>query len=78
VGDCPQVEPGKKTRDIAAKHDGFGNDREYRRAKTVVEQSTPDAGDISVSRAAEIAKLPAEEQQEQLKPLPSKAEAIAV
>jgi hypothetical protein len=53
------VKPGKKTRDVAAMRTGFGSDFSYRQAKTVVEKGTlelvakMDAGEISVSKAAE-------------------------
>ncbi|MGH7962578.1 MAG: hypothetical protein ACRERD_12250 [Candidatus Binatia bacterium] len=36
----PQLEPGAKTRDIAAKKAGFGNARTYQQAKRVVEAGT--------------------------------------
>ena len=68
----PEVAPKQETRQVAAKVAGFSSTTEYRRAKTVVEHGTPellaamDAGKVSISRAAEIAKLPAEQQQERL------------
>jgi hypothetical protein len=75
---CAEVRPGRETRDIAATAAGFSSEDQYRRAKTVVEHGTPelvaamDSGKVSVSRAAVLAKLPAEQQAERLKP--SKAE----
>lgn len=56
------------TRDLAAKAAGFGNGKTYEQAKAVVATTTPeliaamDRGDISVSAAAQVAKLPASEQ----------------
>ena len=49
VEKVPQVEPGAKTRETAAKHAGFGNDRTYRQAKEIVEAAEEDPdkyGDI--------------------------------
>jgi len=69
VVNSPQVEPGQKTREIAAEKAGFGSEFTYRQAKSVVAQGTPelieamDRGDVSISAAATIAKLPQEEQQ---------------
>ena len=37
VEKVPQVEPGAKTREVAAKRAGFGNNRTYRQAKEIVE-----------------------------------------
>lgn len=70
VEDVPQVPPGQKTRQHAAKAAGFGNETTYRQARKVVEEGTPelreamDDGVVAVSAAARIAKLP-EEQQKQ-------------
>ncbi|KAB2792575.1 hypothetical protein F9K96_05385 [Brucella anthropi] len=53
---------GKETRKIAAEKAGFGNPETYRQAKAVVETGVPelvdkmDAGEVSVSGAALIAK----------------------
>ncbi|MCH4542948.1 ParB/RepB/Spo0J family partition protein [Ochrobactrum sp. A-1] len=53
---------GKETRQIAAEKAGFGNPETYRQAKSVVETGVPelvdkmDAGEVSVSGAALIAK----------------------
>jgi len=65
----PEVQ-GKETRQIAAEKAGFGNETTFRQAKKVVSDGIPklieqvDAGEIAVSRAAQIAKLPPEEQEE--------------
>ncbi|WP_193771359.1 DNA N-6-adenine-methyltransferase [Candidatus Magnetaquicoccus inordinatus] len=65
----PEVKPGQRTSDIAAQHAGFGNYKTYQQAKVVVDHGTPelveamDRGDISISAAATIAKLPPTEQQ---------------
>lgn len=60
---------GEKTRSIAAKAGGFANHETYRQAKAVVEQGAQelveamDAGEVSISAAAVVAKaLPKEEQ----------------
>ena len=64
VGNCPQV----KTREIAAQKAGFGDDRTYRRAQSVVDGATTeivdlmDSGELSISAAAEIAQQPTEQQ----------------
>ncbi|MEO5351226.1 MAG: ParB N-terminal domain-containing protein [Magnetococcus sp. YQC-3] len=64
--------PGQKSREIAAQAAGFGNAETYRQAKQVVENGTPalvnamDKGDVSVSAAAVLSKLPQEEQKEAL------------
>jgi hypothetical protein len=61
----PQVAEGSKTREVAAKAAGFGNDKTYRDAKKVVEEAVPellaamDAGTVSVSAAAKLTNLPA-------------------
>ncbi|MBF0098377.1 MAG: ParB N-terminal domain-containing protein [Magnetococcales bacterium] len=65
----PEVQPGQQTRDIAAEKSGFGNGKTYQQAKTVVANGTQelvdamDRGDVSISAAATIAKLPPAEQQ---------------
>ena len=61
VQNFAQVEPGQKTRAIAADKAGFGNAETYRQAKAVVEQGSPelvaamDSGAIAVSTAARAA-----------------------
>jgi ParB-like chromosome segregation protein Spo0J len=51
----PQVAPGQKTRDVAARKAGFDSNHAYRLAKTVVESGAPnvveamDRGDVSIS-----------------------------
>lgn len=68
VQEIAQVEPGAKTRELAAEKAGFGNPETYRQAKKVVDQAAPeivaavDAGTISVSLAAQVAELPKAEQ----------------
>jgi protein gp37 len=68
VENFPQVVAGAKTREIAAKSAGFGNDKTYRDAKKVAEEGTPellaamDSGAIPVSTAANLTNLPADEQ----------------
>ena len=72
---CPEVDPGERTRDFAAKRSGFSTGKQYERAKKTVEAGTEevvdamDRGDVSISRAAEISKLPPKEQR-QVIPLP--------
>lgn len=57
-----------ETRDIAAKKAGFGSGKQYERAKVVTEKGAPelvekmDAGEVSVSAAAIIAKQEPSEQ----------------
>jgi ParB family chromosome partitioning protein len=57
-----------ETRDIAAKKAGFGSGKQYERAKSVTEKGVPelvekmDAGEVSVSAAAVIAKQEPSEQ----------------
>jgi protein gp37/ParB-like chromosome segregation protein Spo0J len=64
----PQVADGSKTREVAAKAAGFGNDKTYRDAKKVVEDGAPellaamDAGEVSISAAAKLTSLPSGEQ----------------
>lgn len=68
VENFPQVASRQKTREIAAQKAGFGNDKTFRDAKTVVESGTPelvaamDSGDLSVSSAAQLTKAPVEQQ----------------
>jgi DNA modification methylase len=69
VGKIPQVEPGKKTREVAAEKAGFGNDKTYRQAAKVVQNGTPkliqamDAGKVSISAASILADADADEQE---------------
>lgn len=62
VQNFAQVQPGAKTRQIAAKKAGFGNAETYRQAKAVTETGVPelvekmDAGEISISAAAKVVK----------------------
>ena len=44
VEKVPQLEPGAKTRALAADRAGFGNDRTYRQAKEIVEAAEVDPG----------------------------------
>jgi ParB family chromosome partitioning protein len=59
---------GRETRQVAADKAGFGNETTYRQAKAVVDGGVAelvekmDAGEVSVSAAAEIASLPKDEQ----------------
>jgi ParB family chromosome partitioning protein len=68
VADLPQVAPGEKTRDVAARRAGFSSTTAYRQAAKVVDEATPevvaamDDGTLSVSTAAAVADLPATEQ----------------
>ena len=77
VEHIPQVQPGVKTREIAAKKAGFGNTRTYDQAKSVTEIGQPrlveamDRGEVSISAAAVIAKQPKKEQ-ERILALPKK------
>ena len=72
LGNCPEVDPGETTEDFAAKRSGLGNRRTAERAKTVVEAGVPelveamDIGEVSISAAAEVASLPAQDQREML------------
>lgn len=68
VANGPQVEPGEKSRDVAAKAAGFDSPGSYRRAAKVVDHGIPelveavDSGQVKVSAAAAVASLPPEEQ----------------
>jgi ParB-like chromosome segregation protein Spo0J len=70
VGNCPQVRGGEKTREVAACKAGFGSEKERRRTREVVINGAPelveamDAGQVSISAAAEVARLPHEDQRE--------------
>ena len=64
----PQVEPGQRTDEFAAKRSGLGNRKTAAMAESVVANGTPklveamDSGDISISAAAEVAGLQRREQ----------------
>lgn len=71
---------GKETREIAAERAGFGSREEFRRASKVVDKGAPelvqamDAGEVSISAAAEIADLPQDEQRDRIvRPTPKEA-----
>lgn len=76
VHDGAQLEPGRKTRDIVAAKAGFGSHKSYESAKRVVDKGIPelveamDKGEVSISKAADIASLPTEQQSEAMKPIP--------
>ena len=59
-----EVEPGKRTDQIAAEKAGFGSKSTYRDAKTVTEKAVPelvsavDRGDVAISTAAKLASAP--------------------
>lgn len=65
---CDQFPDGQKTDDAAARKSGLGSGDTLARAEKVVEQGTPelvaamDAGDVSISAAANIAALAPEQQ----------------
>lgn len=67
-GQIPEVERGKRTREIAAEKAGFGNDKSYRQAVKVVQNGTPtlvhamDNGRVSISAAAILANADSDEQ----------------
>lgn len=68
VENFPQVTPGEKTRDLAAKAAGFGNGKTYEQAKKVANEAAPelvqamDEGRASVSAAASLLGLPKDQQ----------------
>ncbi|MHB1403850.1 MAG: ParB N-terminal domain-containing protein [Thiobacillus sp.] len=68
VENFPQVAPGEKTRDLAAKAAGFGNGKTYEQAKKVTNEAAPelvqamDEGRASVSAASSLLSLPKEQQ----------------
>ena len=70
VANLPEVEAGKRTRDIAAEKAGFDSTTTYRQAKTVVEHAEPelvdamDRGDVAISTAAKLAKAEPEQQRQ--------------
>ncbi len=65
----PEVN-GRKTADIAAEQAGFGSEKTYRDAKTVVAQAEPelveamDKGEIAISTAAKLSKADPETQRQ--------------
>ncbi len=67
---CPEVEPGVETREVAAAKAGFDSASTYERAKRVVEKAVDevvaqmDVGALSISAAALIAEQPPEAQRE--------------
>ena len=71
VVDTPAA--GQRTDTTAAEAAGFGNRETYRQAKAVVVNGTPelieamDMGKVSISAAAQVAKLPKPEQEEAVK-----------
>lgn len=62
-----QVDKGSKTRDIVAQKSGLGSHASYERVGKVIDDGVPelvdamDKKEISIRKAAEIAKLPPEE-----------------
>jgi len=70
VENFPQVETGQKTREVAAEKAGFGNEKTYRDAKSVVEHAEPelidamDREEIAISTAAKLATAPPETQRQ--------------
>ena len=64
----PEVKPGQRTDDVAAKHAGLGSRKAAERAQRVVETGVPelvvamDQEEVSVSAAAKVATLTPEEQ----------------
>jgi len=60
-GKIPEVENGKRTREVAAERAGFGNDKTYRQASKVVANGTSrliqamDSGKVSISAASILA-----------------------
>jgi ParB-like chromosome segregation protein Spo0J len=65
----PEVARGRRTAEVAAARAGFGNRRTYEQASDVVNNGATalveamDRGDVSISAAAAVAKLPASEQE---------------
>lgn len=65
---CPEVEPGERTDDFAAKRAGLGNRKTAERAEKVVEGGVPslveamDSGQMSISAAVEVASLKPKDQ----------------
>jgi hypothetical protein len=54
---CPEVQPGSETREIAAQRSGFNSYKTYERARRVVERGVAelveamDAGEVSIAAA---------------------------
>jgi ParB-like chromosome segregation protein Spo0J len=69
----PEVEPGQRTDEFAAKRSGLGNRKTAAMAESVVTNGTPklvqamDSGEISISAAAEVAGLTKKQQKEVLR-----------
>jgi len=67
---CPEVEPGVETREVAAAKAGFDSASTYERAKRVVEKAVDevvaqmDAGGLSIHAASVIAEQPPDRQRE--------------
>ena len=67
---CPEVEPGVETREVAAAKAGFDSASTYERAKRVVEKAVDevvaqmDAGGLSIHAASVIAEQPPDAQRE--------------
>ena len=61
---------GQKSREVAAEKAGFGNDRTYRQAQTIVDSGDDslikavDESRVSINAAADVATLPKPEQAE--------------
>ncbi|WP_323011192.1 hypothetical protein, partial [Paracoccus sp. (in: a-proteobacteria)] len=59
---------GRETREIAAAKSGYGSEKTYRDAKRIIDAGIPeivakvDAGEVAISVAAEVVKLPVEAQ----------------
>ena len=69
----PEVKPGERTDDFAAKRAGLGNRRTAEQAERAIDAGVSelveamDRGEVSISAATEVASLPPQEQQEVLK-----------
>ena len=69
VGKIPQVQPGQKTREVAAEKAGFRNDKTFRQAAKVVQNGTTslvqamDEGRVSISAASILADAGLDEQE---------------
>lgn len=61
---CPEVEPGQRTRDILARKVGFSSGKQLERAEAVVDHGAPNvveamnAGDLSISAAPGGCSIP--------------------
>jgi len=58
VENVPHVEPGRKTREIAAEKAGFGHDATYRQAKNVVERAELESSRRSKRSGSQCLKPP--------------------